>query len=219
MVQWLLGGSLQVFVMHCRLQEPPLSPHKAPSQFQQACPLQTRTCSDPASQRKVRESTYRVWQIMSCWKNDSEVNFWWWLDGWILAPGQSSTCQQSRWLGSWTSPPAFHNWTKCFRIHQLFHLWCGVRPVGKYSHWNPVVSRSALWTWQWGKVTKTKWGKGESKRMICTWTQLFMWSQAALAADMAELSFRAAITAAPRFWDLSQVNLLLVSSHFQSSIN
>ena len=32
-----------------------------------------------------------------------------------------------------------------------------------------------------------------------TWTQLFMWSQAALAADMAELSFLAAITAAPRF--------------------
>ena len=31
--------------------------------------------------------------------------------------------------------------------------------------------------------------------------QLFMWSEAALAADMAELSFRAAITAAPR-WKL-----------------
>ena len=30
--------------------------------------------------------------------------------------------------------------------------------------------------------------------------QLFMWSEAALAADMAELSFLAAITAAPRFW-------------------
>ena len=35
--------------------------------------------------------------------------------------------------------------------------------------------------------------------------QLFMWSEAALAADMAELSFLAAITAAPR-WKFNLVN-------------
>ena len=44
----------------------------------------------------------------------------------------------------------------------------------------------------------TKCGCGRDKRKF-TWTQLFMWSHAAFAADIAELSFLAAITAAPRF--------------------
>ena len=42
-----------------------------------------------------------------------------------------------------------------------------------------------------------------------TWTQLFMWSQAALAADIAELNFLAAITAAPRFWEVDFFHLSL----------
>ena len=49
---------------------------------------------------------------------------------------------------------------------------------------------------------------------INTWTQLFMWSQAALAADIAELNFLAAITAAPRFWELD----LFISLCFSQNI-
>ena len=41
--------------------------------------------------------------------------------------------------------------------------------------------------------------------------QLFMWSEAALAVDMAELSFLAAITAAPRFWTVGTKTVFTLS--------
>ena len=37
---------------------------------------------------------------------------------------------------------------------------------------------------------------------------LFIWSEAALAADMADDSFLAAITAAPRFWTVGRKTVL-----------
>merc|ERR1719319_611201 len=47
-------------------------------------------------------------------------------------------------------------------------------------------------------------------------TQLFMWSQAALAADIAELSFLAAITAAPRFCTAGMNSLWIQASLLMS---
>ena len=72
-----------------------------------------------------------------------------------------------------------------------------VAPVAEDTHTNPVVRWSAPERRrQHGKLDDHK--KTQLFHKLTHPNQLFMWSEAALAADIAELSFLAAITAAPR---------------------
>ena len=73
-----------------------------------------------------------------------------------------------------------------------------VAPVAEDTHTHPVV--------RWGAPERRRlhdkpaWlrKKAQLFHQLTHPNQLFMWSEAALAADIAELSFLAAITAAPR---------------------
>ena len=73
-----------------------------------------------------------------------------------------------------------------------------VAPVAEDTHTHPVV--------RWGAPERRRlhdkpaWFRKKAQlfHQLTHPNQLFMWSEAALAADIAELSFLAAITAAPR---------------------
>ena len=126
-----------------------------------------------------------------------------------------TTFHSERSLGSWKK--YLFNETRETVRPEHDSLSCAVAPVTEDTHAHPVIRCGAP-----EKIALFSNPRDFQLSQVTHPNQLFMWSEAALAADMAELSFLAAITAAPRCncgseWDLLKLNLNSFNRHLLNS--